>query len=88
MTSITATGIRAIRIAASGSRRTGTAIDPHPKATGQPRGDHHRIACTAGYDQFHGGLAGPNFGWMSGNSMTGSAAAVPLAGLDFREIQD
>ncbi|RQR63382.1 filamentous hemagglutinin N-terminal domain-containing protein [Burkholderia sp. Bp9126] len=45
-----------------------------------------RIAYTAGYDQFYGGLAGINAGWMSGNSATGSAASVPLAGLNFGTI--
>ncbi|WP_423382285.1 GLUG motif-containing protein [Burkholderia sp. LMG 32019] len=43
-----------------------------------------RIAYTAGYDQFYGGLFGVNFGWMSGNSVSGSAAAVQLVGLNLR----
>ncbi|OED08540.1 filamentous hemagglutinin N-terminal domain-containing protein [Burkholderia sp. A2] len=44
------------------------------------------IAHMAGYGQRYGGLAGLNFGSMRGNSVTGSAAAVPLAGLDFGVI--
>ncbi|MCA8275588.1 filamentous hemagglutinin N-terminal domain-containing protein [Burkholderia sp. AU30280] len=47
-----------------------------------------RIAYTAGYDQLYGGLVGLNFGWMSGNGVSGNAAAVPLAGLDFGEIRN
>ncbi|NHV26702.1 GLUG motif-containing protein [Burkholderia sp. D-99] len=47
-----------------------------------------RIAYTAGYDQFYGGLVGLNFGSMRGNSVSGSAAAVPLAGLDLGEIRN
>ncbi|WP_049116504.1 beta strand repeat-containing protein, partial [Burkholderia cepacia] len=43
-----------------------------------------RIAYTAGYDQFYGGLFGVNFGWMSGNSVSGSAATVQLVGLNLR----
>ncbi|MCA8053468.1 two-partner secretion domain-containing protein [Burkholderia cepacia] len=45
-----------------------------------------RVAYTAGYDQLYGGLVGLNFGWMRGNGVSGSAAAVPLAGLNFGEI--
>ncbi|WP_176114463.1 GLUG motif-containing protein [Burkholderia cepacia] len=47
-----------------------------------------RVAYTAGYDQFYGGLAGINFGRMRGNSVSGSAAAVPLAGLNFGDIRN
>ncbi|ACB65756.1 filamentous haemagglutinin family outer membrane protein [Burkholderia ambifaria MC40-6] len=47
-----------------------------------------RIAYTAGYDQLYGGLVGLNFGWMQGNSVSGSAAAVRLAGFDFGEIRN
>ncbi|MCA7936109.1 two-partner secretion domain-containing protein [Burkholderia cepacia] len=43
-----------------------------------------RIAYTAGYDQFYGGLFGVNVGWMSGNSVSGSAATVQLVGLNLR----
>ncbi|UEP51571.1 filamentous hemagglutinin N-terminal domain-containing protein [Burkholderia ambifaria] len=47
-----------------------------------------RIAYTAGYGQWYGGLVGLNFGWMNGNGVSGNAAAVPLAGLDFGEIRN
>ncbi|MCA8022375.1 two-partner secretion domain-containing protein [Burkholderia metallica] len=47
-----------------------------------------RIAYTAGYDQWYGGLVGLNFGWMSGNGVSGNAAAVPLAGLNFGDIRN
>ncbi|WP_175965424.1 GLUG motif-containing protein [Burkholderia sp. BCC0322] len=47
-----------------------------------------RIAYTAGYDQWYGGLVGLNFGWMQGNSVSGSAATVPLAGLNFGGIRN
>ncbi|WP_175803823.1 filamentous hemagglutinin N-terminal domain-containing protein [Burkholderia ambifaria] len=47
-----------------------------------------RIAYTAGDDQWYGGLVGLNFGWMSGNGVSGNAAAVPLAGLNFGEIRN
>ncbi|BAX63003.1 filamentous hemagglutinin N-terminal domain-containing protein [Burkholderia stabilis] len=47
-----------------------------------------RVAYTAGYDQLYGGLVGLNFGWMRGNSVSGSAAAVPLAGLNFGDIRN
>ncbi|AKM02537.1 GLUG motif-containing protein [Burkholderia pyrrocinia] len=47
-----------------------------------------RIAYTAGYGQFYGGLVGFNFGSMRGTSVSGSAAAVPLAGLNFGEIRN
>ncbi|WP_175746819.1 GLUG motif-containing protein [Burkholderia pyrrocinia] len=47
-----------------------------------------RIAYTDGYDQFYGGLVGLNLGWMRGNSVSGSAAAVPLAGRNMREIRN
>ncbi|MGU8079383.1 two-partner secretion domain-containing protein [Burkholderia pyrrocinia] len=47
-----------------------------------------RIAYTDGYDQFYGGLVGVNLGWMRGNSVSGSAAAMPLAGRNMREIRN
>ncbi|WP_175942610.1 GLUG motif-containing protein [Burkholderia pyrrocinia] len=47
-----------------------------------------RIAYTAGYDQLYGGLVGLNFGWMRGNAVSGSAAAVRLAGFNFGEIRN
>ncbi|MGZ2744554.1 two-partner secretion domain-containing protein [Burkholderia stagnalis] len=40
-----------------------------------------RIAYAAGYGQHYGGLAGFNNGSMTGNTVTGSAAAVPLVGI-------
>ncbi|WP_321791064.1 filamentous hemagglutinin N-terminal domain-containing protein [Burkholderia pyrrocinia] len=47
-----------------------------------------RIAYLAGYDQFYGGLVGLNVGRMRGNSVSGSAAAVPLAGRNFGDIRN
>ncbi|MGY4729151.1 two-partner secretion domain-containing protein [Burkholderia pyrrocinia] len=47
-----------------------------------------RIAYTDGYSQFYGGLVGLNLGWMSGNSVSGSAKAVPLAGVNYGSIRD
>ncbi|MXN73309.1 filamentous hemagglutinin N-terminal domain-containing protein [Burkholderia sp. 4701] len=40
-----------------------------------------RIAYAAGYGQHYGGLAGFSNGSMTGNTVTGSAAAVPLVGI-------
>ena len=47
-----------------------------------------RIAYMAGYDQFYGGLVGLNIGRMRGNSVSGNAASVPLAGLNFGDIRN
>ncbi|WP_175756009.1 GLUG motif-containing protein [Burkholderia cepacia] len=47
-----------------------------------------RVAYTAGYDQFYGGLVGLNIGSVRGSSVSGSAAAVPVAGLDFGDIRN
>ncbi|MGS0895695.1 two-partner secretion domain-containing protein [Burkholderia stagnalis] len=47
-----------------------------------------RIAYVADYGQFYGGLVGFNMGSMRGNSVSGSAAAVPLAGLNAGQIRN